>query len=185
MKQAQQMQERLQKQMAELRVEGNAGGGMVTVVVNGAKQVQSLTIDPEVVSKDDVEMLQDLIVAAINDAHRKADEAMAQKMGGMLRRHEAPRHVALSLPDPLTRLIEELQRLPGIGAEGRAAARVPPAQDAARADRPADRRAPRRQGARHLLLGLQQHHRRRSLRLLHQRRAAIRTSSASSKSRRT
>jgi len=84
MKQAQQMQERLQKQMAELRVEGNAGGGMVTVVVNGGKQVQSITIDPEVVSKEDVGMLQDLIVAAINDAHRKADEEMAQRMGGML-----------------------------------------------------------------------------------------------------
>jgi nucleoid-associated protein EbfC len=84
MKQAQQMQEVLQKQMAELRVEGNAGGGMVTVIVNGAKQVQSLKIDPEVVSKDDVEMLQDLIVAAINDAQRKADENMSQKMGGML-----------------------------------------------------------------------------------------------------
>ena len=84
MKQAQQMQERLKKQMAELKVEGNAGGGMVTVVVNGAKQIQSLKIDPEVVSKDDVEMLQDLIVAAVNDAHRKADEEMAQKMGGML-----------------------------------------------------------------------------------------------------
>jgi DNA-binding YbaB/EbfC family protein len=84
MKQAQQMQERLQKQMAELRVEGNAGGGMVTVIVNGAKQVQSLTIDPEVVLKEDVEMLQDLIMAAINDAQRKADDAMAQQMGGML-----------------------------------------------------------------------------------------------------
>jgi hypothetical protein len=83
MKQAQQMQERLQQQMAELRVEGNAGGGMVTVIVNGAKQVQSLKIDPDVL-KEDVEMLQDLIVAAINDAHRKADEEMSQKMGGML-----------------------------------------------------------------------------------------------------
>jgi DNA-binding YbaB/EbfC family protein len=84
MKQAQQMQERLQKEMTALRVEGNAGGGMVTVVVNGGKQVQSITIDPEVVSKEDVGMLQDLIVAAINDAHRKVDEAMAQTMGGML-----------------------------------------------------------------------------------------------------
>ncbi|MEP7306502.1 MAG: YbaB/EbfC family nucleoid-associated protein [Acidobacteriota bacterium] len=84
MKQAQQMQERLQKQMSELRVEGNAGGGMVTVVVNGSKQLQSLKIDPEVVSKEDVEMLQDLIMAAINDAQRKADDAMAQQMGGML-----------------------------------------------------------------------------------------------------
>jgi DNA-binding YbaB/EbfC family protein len=84
MKQAQQMQERLQKQMAEMRIEATAGGGMVTVVVNGAKQLQSIRIDPEVVSKDDVEMLQDLILAAINDAHRKADEAMAQTMGGMM-----------------------------------------------------------------------------------------------------
>jgi nucleoid-associated protein EbfC len=88
MKQAQQMQERLQQQMAEARVEGNAGGGMVTVVMNGAKQVQAITIDPEAVSKDDVEMLQDLIVAALNDAHRKADEAMKDEMqktmGGMM-----------------------------------------------------------------------------------------------------
>ena len=84
MKQAQQMQDRLQKEMAAMSVQATAGGGMVTVVVNGAKQVQSLKIDPEVVSKDDVEMLQDLIVAAINDAHRKADEEMSQKMGGMM-----------------------------------------------------------------------------------------------------
>ena len=84
MKQAQQMQDRLQKQMADLRVEATSGGGMVTVVINGAKQVQSVRIDPEVVSKDDVEMLQDLIVAALNDAHRKADDEMQKSMGGML-----------------------------------------------------------------------------------------------------
>ena len=84
MKQAQQMQERLQKQMAELRVDGNAGGGMVIVTINGAKQVQSIRIDPEVVSKDDVEMLQDLILAAINDAQRKVDDAIQQQMSGMM-----------------------------------------------------------------------------------------------------
>jgi DNA-binding YbaB/EbfC family protein len=84
MKQAQQMQERLQKQMAALSVEATSGGGMVTVVMNGSKQIQKLTIDPEVVSKDDVEMLQDLVLAAVNDAARKIDEAMAQQMGGML-----------------------------------------------------------------------------------------------------
>jgi DNA-binding YbaB/EbfC family protein len=84
MKQAQQMQERLQKQMADLRVEASAGGGMVTVVVNGAKQIQSLTIDPEVVSKEDVEMLQDLIVAAINDAYRKVDDEMGNQMGSLM-----------------------------------------------------------------------------------------------------
>lgn len=84
MKQAQQMQERLQKQMAELRVEATAGGGMVTVVMNGTKQVVSIKIDPEAVSKDDVEMLQDLILAALNDAHRKADDAMQQQMSGLM-----------------------------------------------------------------------------------------------------
>ena len=84
MKQAQQMQDRMQKQMAELRVEATSGGGMVTIVMNGAKQVQSLKIDPEAVSKEDVEMLQDLIVAALNDAHRKADEEMSKQMSGMM-----------------------------------------------------------------------------------------------------
>ncbi len=84
MKQAQQMQERLQKQMAEMKVEASAGGGMVTVVVSGHKQLLSLKLDPEVVSKDDVDMLQDLIVAAMNDAHRKVDEALAGQMQGMM-----------------------------------------------------------------------------------------------------
>jgi DNA-binding YbaB/EbfC family protein len=84
MQQAKEMQDRLQKQMAELRVEATAGGGMVTVVVNGTKQLQSIAIDPEVVSKDDVEMLQDLIVAAINDANRKVDEQLGQSMSGLM-----------------------------------------------------------------------------------------------------
>ena len=84
MQQAKQMQERLQQQMADLRVEATAGGGMVTVVVNGAKQLQSVTIDPDVVSKDDVEMLQDMIVAAVNDAGRKVDEQLGQSMSGLL-----------------------------------------------------------------------------------------------------
>jgi len=84
MKQAQQMQERMQKQMADMRIEATAGGGMVTVVVDGLKQVHSLKIDPEAVSKDDVDMLQDLILAALNDAHRKADEAMQKQMQGMM-----------------------------------------------------------------------------------------------------
>jgi hypothetical protein len=84
MKQAQQMQDKLQKQMGEMRIEGAAGGGMVTVVINGHKAMQSLTIDPEAVSKDDVEMLQDLVLAAINDAQRKADELLAQQMSGLM-----------------------------------------------------------------------------------------------------
>lgn len=84
MKQAQQMQERLQQQMNELRIEATAGGGMVTVQVNGHKQLLSLRLDPEAVSKDDVEMLQDLIVAAMNDAHRKVDETLAGQMQGLM-----------------------------------------------------------------------------------------------------
>ena len=84
MKQAQEMQERLQQQMSELTVQATSGGGMVTVTVNGHKHLQKITIDPEVVSKDDVDMLQDLIVAAINDAHRKVDEALAAQMSGMM-----------------------------------------------------------------------------------------------------
>ena len=84
MKQAQQMQERLQKQMGELTVDATAGGGMVTVTVDGHKNLRSIKIDPEVVSKDDTEMLQDLIVAAINDAHRKVDDALANQMKGLM-----------------------------------------------------------------------------------------------------
>jgi DNA-binding YbaB/EbfC family protein len=84
MKQAQQMQERLQKQMAEMRVEATAGGGMVTVAVSGTKQLLSVKLDPEVVSRDDIEMLQDLIVAAVNDAHRKVDEQLQSQLGGLM-----------------------------------------------------------------------------------------------------
>ena len=84
MKQAQEMQQRLQQQMADMRVEATAGGGMVTVTVNGTKQLQSIVIDPEVVSKEDVEMLQDLIVAAVNDAGRKVDEQLGQSMSGLM-----------------------------------------------------------------------------------------------------
>ena len=84
MQQAQQMQENLQKQLKEATVEATAGGGMVTVVMNGVKEIQRLRIDPEVVSADDVEMLQDLIVAAVSDAQRRADELASQRMGGMM-----------------------------------------------------------------------------------------------------
>jgi len=83
LKSAQEMQERLQKELAVLRVEGSSGGGMVTVVLDGHKALQSLRIDPEVVNRNEVEMLQDLIVAAFNDAAAKVDETLAQKLGGL------------------------------------------------------------------------------------------------------
>jgi DNA-binding YbaB/EbfC family protein len=84
MQQAKQMQEKMQKQMADLRVDATAGGGMVAVSMSGTKQLLSLKIDPEVVSKEDVEMLQDLILAAINDATRKVDEQLGEQMSGLM-----------------------------------------------------------------------------------------------------
>ena len=84
MKQAQQMQEKMQREMETLTVEASAGGGVVSVQMKGTKELSAITIDPEAVREGDVEMLQDLIVAAVNEAGRKVDEAMKSKVGGML-----------------------------------------------------------------------------------------------------
>jgi DNA-binding YbaB/EbfC family protein len=83
LKTAKDMQEKLQKELAELRVEGSSGGGMVTVTLDGQKNLISVRLDPEVVNKDDVEMLQDLIIAAFNDATSKVDEHLSQKLGAL------------------------------------------------------------------------------------------------------
>jgi DNA-binding YbaB/EbfC family protein len=83
MKQVQQMQEQMQQRMADLRVEGSAGGGMVKATMNGNKEVLSVTIDKEAVDPNDVEMLQDLVVAAVNEAARKVDEEMQGQIGAM------------------------------------------------------------------------------------------------------
>jgi DNA-binding YbaB/EbfC family protein len=84
MKQAQVMQEKMQKEMEELRVEASAGGGVVTVEMKGDHEILALKIDPEAVKEGDTEMLQDMIVAAVNEANRKVGEAMKGKLGGML-----------------------------------------------------------------------------------------------------
>ncbi|HZQ19176.1 MAG TPA: YbaB/EbfC family nucleoid-associated protein [Terriglobales bacterium] len=84
MSQAKRQYETLQKKMQETVVEGSAGGGSVTVKMDGRKQVLTVKIDPEVVKSGDVEMLQDLIAAAINGAGKKVDESMQSVMGGML-----------------------------------------------------------------------------------------------------
>jgi DNA-binding YbaB/EbfC family protein len=84
MKQAQSMQQKMQKEMDELQVEASAGGGVVTVQMKGNHEVVALKIDPEAVKDGDVEMLQDMIVAAFNEGNRKVDEAMKGKLGGML-----------------------------------------------------------------------------------------------------
>ena len=83
MKQLQQAQEKIQAEIAALVIEASSGGGMVKVEMDGQKQVKSLKIDPEVVSKDDVEMLQDLVLTAVNEAGRKVDEAIQEKVGGL------------------------------------------------------------------------------------------------------
>lgn len=83
MKQFQQMQEKMQREIEALEVEGTAGGGMVKVTMDGSKNIKKLVIDPEVVSKDEVEMLQDLVTAAFGDCARKVDEALQEKLGGM------------------------------------------------------------------------------------------------------
>nr|WP_320114216.1 YbaB/EbfC family nucleoid-associated protein [uncultured Desulfuromonas sp.] len=90
MKQAQQMQQkmaRIQEEVAKQEIEASAGGGMVTVVVNGKQDVLSIKIDPSVVDPQDVDMLQDLILVATNEAVRKSQDLMQQEMskltGGM------------------------------------------------------------------------------------------------------
>jgi nucleoid-associated protein EbfC len=84
MSMAKQQAEALQKKMEQTVVEATAGGGGVSVKMNGRKQVLSLKIDPEVVKGGDVEMLQDLVTAAVNEGSRRVDEAMQSSLGGML-----------------------------------------------------------------------------------------------------
>ena len=83
MKQAQQMQEKLQKQMETTVVDATAGGGMVSVKMNGQKQLLSIQIEPEVFSSGDKDMLQDLIVAAVNEGIRKVDDIMQNQLGSL------------------------------------------------------------------------------------------------------
>jgi DNA-binding YbaB/EbfC family protein len=82
MKQAEQMQKKMQEEIALIRVDASAGGGMVTVNMDGKKNVTAVRIDPEVAG--DVEMLQDMVMAAFNEASKKVDEATQEKMGGLL-----------------------------------------------------------------------------------------------------
>jgi DNA-binding YbaB/EbfC family protein len=83
MKQAQEMQERLQRELNQLVVESSVGGGMVTVKMSGHKQLVGCKIDPEAMDPNDPSMLEDLIVAAVNEAGRKVEETMQGKMGSM------------------------------------------------------------------------------------------------------
>jgi DNA-binding YbaB/EbfC family protein len=82
MRQAQQMQEKMQQEIALIRVEATAGGGMVAIKMDGQKNILAVKIDPEVAG--DVEMLQDMILAAAGEAMKKVEEQIQSKMGGML-----------------------------------------------------------------------------------------------------
>ena len=83
MKQAQAMQSQIDAHMESLEAEGSAGGGIVRIVIDGKKNVKSVSIQPEAVDPEDVEMLEDLIQAAFQDAVRQADEALSSRMGDM------------------------------------------------------------------------------------------------------
>lgn len=84
MSKAQEMQRQMQDKMKQTVVEASSGGGSVTVKMNGAKQVVSVKIEPDIVQSGDIEMLQDMVAAAVNEANRKVDEAMQSTLGGML-----------------------------------------------------------------------------------------------------
>jgi nucleoid-associated protein EbfC len=83
LKQAQKMQEQVQREMEALIVDESAGGGMVTVKMNGQKQVLQVTIDPSLLTASEKEMLEDLVVAAVNQASRVVDETLQEKLGGL------------------------------------------------------------------------------------------------------
>lgn len=83
MKQVQQMQEQIQKHLDDLVIDASAGGGMVTVKMNGQKQLVSVHIDREVFASQDAEMLQDLVMAAVNEATRKVDDQLASRVGNL------------------------------------------------------------------------------------------------------
>ena len=84
MQQAQAMQEQMGREMKEMTVEAAAGGGAVTVKMRGDFEVLALTISPDLVKDADIEMIQDLSVAALNEARRKVEESLKGKLGGML-----------------------------------------------------------------------------------------------------
>lgn len=117
------MQDNMQKMQQELEAkefEVSVGGGAVTVKVNGKKEVLDVTMKPEVVDPDDIEMLQDLVISAVNEALRKVDDAQSSQMSKMTGGMNIPglfQQVIIMqyYTEPISRLIEEFSKLPGIG----------------------------------------------------------------------
>ena len=83
LKQAQKMQDKIQRELGETSVDATVGGGILAVTMNGHKQLLSVKIDPEAMDPEDTGMLEDLIVAAVNEANRKIDETLQQKVGSL------------------------------------------------------------------------------------------------------
>jgi len=83
MRQAREMQDRMQRELGELEVEASAGGGMVTVKMTGHKQLVAVAIDPEIVAANDPAMLSDLVLVAVNDAARRVDEELQSRLGSL------------------------------------------------------------------------------------------------------
>ena len=136
MKQAQKMQAQLaaaQAELAEVEVTGSAGGGLVTATVSGAGELKALTIDPGAIDVDDVETLQDLVVAAVRDANRAASASWRRRRWARCPVEQAwvsqaCEHDHVMYEGAVQDLIDELGRLPGVGPQERAADRVPPAR---------------------------------------------------------
>ena len=84
LEEAQRMKDQFQRDLSKMRISATAGGGVVTATVNGQKELLELSIDPDAVDPADIEMLQDLVVAAINEASRRVDEEIQQKLGGIM-----------------------------------------------------------------------------------------------------
>ena len=169
MQQAQKMQQKMQEEIALIRVEASAGGGMVTVKMDGHKNVIGVKIDPEVAG--DVEMLQDLVMAACNEAAKKVDEE-TQKRWAACWAAWACRRDCSSLtacpisPRRLQRLIDEFRRLPGIGQKSAQRLAFHVLRIAARRCRAAGAGAARRQRQPGHLRRVQQHQRRRAVPVL-------------------
>src|SRR3989442_14405631 len=124
LKQFQQMQAKMAKIQEDLgnkTVTGTAGGGMVEVIANGHQKVLSVTLKPEVVDPADLEMLQDLVLAAVNDAMDRARELASKEMGAVTAGIGLPPGLlgegVAAVPGALTRVMEEVGRLPGSGPE--------------------------------------------------------------------
>ena len=181
MGQAKLMQEQMEKKLAATVVEASSGGGVVTVRMNGKKEVLRIKIEPTAMgsSASDLELLEDLIAAAVNEAGRRADEAMKSSVAGMMGGLGLPDLPGLRLggwirsrpnssrfAEPMARLIEELRKLPGIGTKSAQRLAFHVLRSSSEDADALAQAIKELKAASAALLGVQQHHGCRSLRIL-------------------